>query len=192
MSAASGSPRVDPRIDQSRRLVLRAAIEQLAAAGFGGLTIEAVAGRSGVAKSTIYRHWPDKHALIADAFEAAHHDAVPSIAGLSARDGLEQLLQHVAEVAADPVFSPAIPALIEGAERNARLRDFQQRYSLSRRQSVVELIERGVASGEFAARQNPQLAAQLLIGLIFYQRLMTSEPFDPASAGELIDAVLSR
>ena len=192
MIAASGPHRVDPRVERSRQLVLHAAMEQLAAAGFSGLTIEAVAGRAGVAKSTIYRHWPDRHALIADAFEAAHHDAVPSIAGLSARDGLEQLLRHVAEVAADPVFSPAIPALIEGAERNSRLRDFQHRYSLSRRQSVVELIERGVTSGEFAARQNPQLAAQLLIGLIFYQRLMTSEPFDPASAGALIDAVLSR
>jgi TetR/AcrR family transcriptional regulator of autoinduction and epiphytic fitness len=192
MTAASGPHRVDPRVDQTRRLVLRAAMEQLAVAGFGALTIEAVAARSGVAKSTIYRHWADKHALIADAFEAAHHDAVPSIAGVSARDGLEQLLRHVAEVATDPALSPAISALIEGAERNPRLRDFQHRYSRSRRQSVVDLIERGVASGEFAASQDPQLAAELLIGLIFYQRLMTSEPFDPAGAGALIDAVLSR
>jgi TetR/AcrR family transcriptional regulator of autoinduction and epiphytic fitness len=192
MIAASGPHRVDPRVERSRQLVLHAAMEQLAAAGFSGLTIEAVAGRAGVAKSTIYRHWPDRHALIADAFETAHAHAVPSVAGLSARDGLEQVLRHVAEVAADPVFSPAIAALAEGAERNPRLRDFQHRYSISRRQPVADLIERGGAAGEFPAAQDPQLAAQLLIGLIFYQRLMTSEPFDPASTGSLIDAVLGR
>jgi TetR/AcrR family transcriptional regulator of autoinduction and epiphytic fitness len=190
MNPASGQHGVDPRIERSRRLVLHAAMNLLAAGGFGGLTIEAIAARSGVAKSTIYRHWPDKAAVIADAFETAHHDLDPPVTGLTAREALDRVVRHVADVAADPVFSSAIPALIEGAERDARLREFRQGYSAARRQSVADLVERGISDGEFPAGRDPQLAAQLLIGLIFYRRLMTSEPFDPAGTGALIDAVL--
>jgi Tetracyclin repressor-like, C-terminal domain len=47
-----------------------------------------------------------------------------------------------------------------------------------------------VADGEFRATVDPELAAQTMLGPIFYQRLMTSEPFDPNRVGDLIDMVL--
>jgi TetR/AcrR family transcriptional regulator of autoinduction and epiphytic fitness len=181
---------VDPRIERSRQVILRAALSELAEAGYGAFTIESVAARAGVAKSTIYRHWSDKVSLIADAFEAAHEHAVPSVEGLTAREGLQCLLGHVAEVVVDSVFSSCIPALIEGAERDPRLREFHHRYSALRCQSLVGLIARGVAEGEFRAAADPELAAQALLGSIFYQRLMTREPLDPSRVGDLIDLVL--
>lgn len=181
---------VDPRIERSRQVILRAALSELGEAGYGAFTIESVATRAGVAKSTIYRHWSDKINLIADAFEAAHEHAAPSVEGLNTREGLQRLLGHVAEVVVDSVFSSCIPALIEGAERDPRLREFRHRYSTLRRQSLVALIARGVAEGEFRAAVDPELAAQALLGPIFYQRLMTSEPLDPSRVGDLIDLVL--
>ena len=132
----------------------------------------------------------DRISLIADAFEAAHEHAVPSVEGLTAREGLQRLLRHVAEVVADSSFSSCIPALIEGAERDPRLREFRHRYSALRRQSLTSLITRGVAEGEFRAAVDPELAAQALLGPIFYCRLMTSEPLDPRRADDLIDTVL--
>ena len=90
----------DPRIERSRQVILRAALAELGEAGYGAFTIESVAARAGVAKSTIYRHWPDKVTLIADAFETAHAHTVPPIEALTARQGLHRLLQHVAEVVA--------------------------------------------------------------------------------------------
>jgi AcrR family transcriptional regulator len=179
-------------VGRSRQLVLRAALGELGESGYGGFTIESVAARAGVAKSTIYRHWPDKVSLIGDAFEAAHEHAVPSLDGLTVRDSLQRLLGHVAEVVTDSVFSSCIPALIEGAERDPRLREFRHRYSALRRQSLAGLIARGVAGGEFRAGVEPELAAQALLGPIFYRRLMTSEPFDPHQVGELIEMVLGR
>jgi TetR/AcrR family transcriptional regulator, regulator of autoinduction and epiphytic fitness len=181
---------VDPRVERSRQVILRAALGELGEAGYGAFTIESVAARAGVAKSTIYRHWPDKIRLIGDAFEAAHEHAVPSVEGLTARESLQRLLCHVAEVVVDSVFSSCIPALIEGAERNPRLREFRHRYSALRRHSLTGLITRGVADGEFRAAVDPELAAQALLGPIFYQRLMTSEPLDPHRVGDLIDMVL--
>src|SRR5262249_17493065 len=58
-----------PRIERTRRVVLNAAIALLAESGYAGATIEAIAARSGVAKSTIYRHWPSRLELINDAFQ---------------------------------------------------------------------------------------------------------------------------
>ena len=192
MSTVRPEQRVDPRIERSRHVILRAALGELGEAGYGAFTIESVAARAGVAKSTIYRHWPNKIALIADAFETAHEQAVPSVEGLTARESLHRLLCHVAEVVVDSVFSTCIPALIEGAERDPRLREFRHRYSVLRRQSLTGLISRGVADGEFRAVADPELAAQALLGPIFYRRLMTSELFDPHRAGDLIDMVLGQ
>jgi AcrR family transcriptional regulator len=56
------------RDEATRQAILRAAYETLEAEGYGGFTIEAVATRSGAAKTTIYRWWPSKGALAIDSF----------------------------------------------------------------------------------------------------------------------------
>jgi AcrR family transcriptional regulator len=184
--------RPDPRIERSRMVILEAAVEELAAEGYGGVTIESVAARAGVGKSTIYRHWGDKLELIADAFETFHEQMVPDLSDRSAREAVELLIGHVAEVVVDSTFSRCIPALIEGAERDSRVREFHHRYSAERRQALVDLIARGVNDGEFRAGLDPELATVALLGVLFYRRLMTGEPFDPASAGELVALVLGQ
>ena len=184
--------RPDPRIERSRIVILEAAVEELAAEGYGGVTIESVAARAGVGKSTIYRHWRDKLDLIADAFETFHEQMVPDLSDRSAREAVELLIGHVAEVVVDSTFSRCIPALIEGAERDSRVREFHHRYSVERRQALVDLIARGVNDGEFRAGLDPELATVALLGVLFYRRLMTGEPFDPATAGELVALVLGQ
>ena len=190
---ANAEPRhcaVDPRIERTRRVVRQAALDELGAVGYGSFTIESVAARAGVAKSTIYRHWRDKLALIADAFEAAHETMVPDAQAGTARERTERLVRHVAEVAVDSTFSRCIPALIEGADRDLRLREFHRRYSAERRRSLVGVVEEGAATGEFAADVDAELAATALLGAIFYGRLMAAEPFDPARSRELVTTVL--
>jgi AcrR family transcriptional regulator len=180
----------DPRIERSRMVILRAAVEEMAAVGYGGVAIESIAGRAGVGKSTIYRHWPDKLALIADAFETFHEQLVPDLGELSARESLSLMLQHVAEVVLDSTWSRCIPALIEGAERDPRVREFHHRYAAERRQVLIDLIGRGIRDGEIRAELDPETATSALLGAIFYRRLWTGRPFDPADAGRLVDLVL--
>jgi AcrR family transcriptional regulator len=181
---------LDPRVERSRKVVLQAALDELGAVGYGAFTIESVAGRAGVGKSTIYRHWVDKLALISDAFETFHVEMVPSVASGSSRERVTRLVSHVAEIVVDSTFTVCIPALIDGAEREPRLRAFHHRYSAARRQSLVDIIAQGVESGEFPAHVDPELAALALLGTIFYRRLMSAEPFDPARAGQLVETVL--
>jgi TetR/AcrR family transcriptional regulator, regulator of autoinduction and epiphytic fitness len=181
---------VDPRIERSRMVIRQAALDELGEVGYGAFTIESVASRARVGKSTIYRHWRDKLDLIADAFESAHGQMAPSVETGPARDRVTRLVRHVAEVVIDSTFSRCIPALIEGAERDRRLREFHHRYSAMRRQSLVGLITEGVAAGEFAAGTDPELATIALLGAVFYGRLMSAEQFDPARASELVNAIL--
>jgi TetR/AcrR family transcriptional regulator, regulator of autoinduction and epiphytic fitness len=188
--AAQSDDRVDPRVERSRMVILRASVEELAEVGYGAFTIESVAARAGVGKSTIYRHWRDKLALIADAFETFHEQMVPSLVDRSYRESVELLVRHVAEVVADSIFTRCIPALIEGAERDARVRQFHHRYQAERRQALIDLIAAGIEAGEFDAGLDPELATLALLGPIFYRRLMSGELFDPACAGELVATVL--
>jgi TetR/AcrR family transcriptional regulator of autoinduction and epiphytic fitness len=107
-------------------------------------------------------------------------------------ESVELLLGHVAEVVVDSTFSRCIPALIEGAERDSRVREFHHRYSADRRQALIDLIARGIREGDFRADLDAELATIALLGTIFYRRLMTGEPFDPSDAGELVSTVLGR
>jgi TetR/AcrR family transcriptional regulator, regulator of autoinduction and epiphytic fitness len=181
---------IDPRIERSRMVILRAAVEELAEAGYGGVTIESIAARAGVGKSTIYRHWRDKLALIADAFETFHEQMVPDLGIQSVRESVALLLRHVAEVVVDSTFSRCIPALIEGAERDPRVREFHHRYSADRRQALIDLIEVGIDAGEVSPEVDPELATTALLGAIFYRRLMTAAPLDPGEADRLVELVL--
>ena len=181
---------LDPRVERSRLVVLRATVEELAEVGYGGVTVEAVAARAGVAKSTIYRHWPDKLAMIADAFETFHERMVPDLGDLATREAVARLARHVAEIVVDSTFSRCIPALVEGAERDPRVRTFHHRYSAERRAALVDLIARGVERGELDPGLDPELTTVALLGAIFYRRLMTQRPMSAAETNELVAQLL--
>ena len=181
---------VDPRIERSRQVILAAALAELGDAGYGGFAIEAVAARAGVGKSTIYRHWPDKLALIADAFRKLQDERDPELETGTPREKLARILRHVADVVIDSPFGKCLPAMIEAAERDAALRRYHHRFQADANKPMVALIASAIASGDFPAGRDPKLAAQALIGTIFYRRLMTATPFAPEEAEALIETVL--
>jgi len=181
---------VDPRVARSHQTILRAALEELGDVGYGAFTMESVAARAGVGKSTIYRHWPSKLPLIEAAFRTLHEQTAPDIVTGSPRERVERILRYVAEVVSRKPFSSCLPALIDGAERNRDVRRFHHRFQREARRPLVAVIASGVASGDLPSHVNPELAATALVGAIIYRRLMTSEPFRAAHASELVVTIL--
>ena len=181
---------IDPRIVRSRQLILRAALAELGEVGYGAFGIESVASRAGVSKSTIYRHWPNKLNLIADAFQTFHEQDGPDLRSGTPRERVELIVRHVANVVASSTFSACIPALIEGAERNRDLRKFHHRFQTEARRPLITIIAEGVASGDFPDHLDPELAALALLGVIFFRRLMTGTCFSPEHASRLVNTVL--
>lgn len=189
MSTPRRKPAVDPRIERSRQVILQAVLDELGEVGYGLLNIESVARRAGVGKATIYRHWPDKITLIANAFKLLQQQRDPELVTGSPRERLERVLRHVADVVADSPFSSCLPALIEGAERDRAVRRFHYHFQAEARKPIIELISRGVASGDFPARIDPEIAAFALLGAIFFCRLMSNTPFPAERVSDLIDTV---
>lgn len=180
---------VDPRVERSRRVILSAALDLLGEVGYGGLTIEAVAARAGVGKSTIYRHWSGKLELVEDAIRTLKALLVMP-AGGSARERVVDLLRQLATNMADSTWSSCLPAIIDAAERDPEVLAIQRRLAWERRQILVDLVADGMAEGEFPPDADPGLVAECLVGPIIVRRLLLHEPFDPAAVPALVDQVL--
>lgn len=181
---------MDPRIERTRRAVLAATLEVLGTRGYSAFTVEAVADAARVAKSTIYRHWPTKLALIADALETLNRQPRAEPVPGTARQTVERLVEHLASAFADSVLSSCIPALIEAAEHHPEVATFLHGYSAARRRTLVDAIRAGVDSGELPSHLDPELAALALSGAVAYCRTMTPAPLAVRRARKLTRQVL--
>jgi TetR/AcrR family transcriptional regulator of autoinduction and epiphytic fitness len=190
----SHSRQLDPRVGHSRRVICRAALEEFASVGYAGFRMESVAARAGVGRSTVYRHWPDKAALIADALETLNVQPNPDreLVSGTARQRVELLLNHLARALTDSPVSACIPALVHATENDSAVRDFFHAYSAQRRQRLTDMITAGVSSGQFSERIDPEAASAALSGALFYRRLMTADPLDANFITSLIDTVLGQ
>jgi AcrR family transcriptional regulator len=183
--------RTDPRIIRSRRAVLDAALAELAERGYGAFTIDGVATRAGVARSTIYRLWPDRAALIADAMDELNQQPPPRPSDdETPRARIATLVQHLSTAMRSSPVAACVPALIDGAERDRTLRRLHYRYNDRRRAALVTAIAAAAEAGEARADIDPELAAVALAGAVMYRRLMTSRALQDHEVEPLIATVL--
>ena len=176
----------DPRVERSREVVLRTTLELLAEVGYGELSIEGVAARSGVAKSTIYRHWSNRDQLISDAFHALKPPIPVPLEG-DVRSKVTVLLEQLARTLMSSTWSSCLPALIDAAERDPDARELHRGLARAGRQVLVDLLTEGVRTGELPPETDPGLLAEALAGPIVLRRLMAPEPLDPAEVPRLVE-----
>lgn len=179
----------DPRVARSRAAVLAATVDLLGEVGHAGTTVEAVAERSGVAKTTVYRHWPSRALLLLDAFHGCvdHHDLESSG---DVRTDLLTIAGGLAAKLRDPQWSRIMATLIDAAESDPELSQLSAAFTYQRRESVRSIIERGIESGQLRAGIDTDLAAQLVGGTLFYQRLLLRRAADDRQLERIVDLVL--
>lgn len=179
----------DPRVERSRTTIRRAALAELADTGYAAMTIESVAARAGAGKSTIYRHWSGKAALVADALETLNRQPEP-VAASSPVERVVDLVRHFAEVAVDPLLSGCLVAQIDAAERDPTMRELHHGYSARRRGALADALADAADAGLLRGGTDPDLAAAALVGAVLYRRVMTGEPLEPDRAAELVALVV--
>lgn len=185
------SHRPDPRVLRSRTAVLDAALDELAERGHGGFTVDRVARRAGVARSTVYRIWGDKHRLIAEAIEALNRQPPRRApATETPRERIEALLKHLASALQSSKVSHCLPALIDGAERDPTVRALLNDYSSERRAALVAALADAREQGSIAGHVDPEHAADALAGAVFYRRLLTEKPLGVEQIASLVRSVL--
>jgi AcrR family transcriptional regulator len=177
------------RSTQARDAVLAAGFEVLVADGVGGFTIDEVVARSGVAKSTIYRWWPNRQALLLDVI---HEQLVPA-ATPNTGDVRADLLTYFAGYLAAPVDTPAsrlLPELCSAAQRDPDLAELRDTLVIEKRQPVLTILELARARGELPPDADLEVIATLVIGPLAYTKSMRGQRVDPELAARAIDAAL--
>ncbi len=184
------TPGLDPRTLRSRAAVLATTVALLTERGVGGTTIEAVASRSGVAKTTIYRQWPHQHALILDAF-ATVLPLPPAPDTGSLTSDLRALVVGLSRALTGSAAAALMPALIDAAERDPDFAALHHREAARRHQVIREVLERARERGEPVADLDPDELLDTLAGPLFHRRYLTGQPLDDALAERIVNRVVA-
>jgi AcrR family transcriptional regulator len=156
--------------------------------GLSGTTINAVAARSGVARATVYRRFPNRSAMIAAAVRASH-----AWRTLEFGDDLEANFRLQAEEArlalAEPAFQALMPALLEMG-LNGEADETVRSTVFPRRRQVAEMYGRLAADAGYRTDIAPELANDLLVGAMIYRLLHDGAPPSSAESQALVDVVL--
>jgi len=182
----------DPRVERSKQVILDATRELLAEeGGVRSLTVEAVAARSGVAKTTIYRRWRDKWHL---ALDAVMIDMVPSFPDPvdvgDTRKELITFVHAVTKLLSSRPFGPAMQALASEIATEPQLARAYREMVEARRAQLAPVVERGIARGDFRPDTDLRLVHELLVGPLFYRLFFSGGPIDRKLSLRLADAVL--
>ncbi|MCB2176376.1 MAG: TetR/AcrR family transcriptional regulator [Actinomycetales bacterium] len=178
--------RVDPRVLRSRAAVLAATVELLTERGVAATTIEAVADRSGVAKTTICRRWAHQHPLILDAF-ASVLPTPPTPDTGSLRSDLLALVTGLSRALTDNPAATLMPALIDAAERDPAFAGLHHQEAARRHNAVREVLDHARERGEPVPDIDPDDLLDALAGPLFHRRYLTGLPLDDALATRIVD-----
>ena len=179
-----------PRSEAARVAILRAAREQLAEHGLGGMTVENVAARAGVGKATIYRWWPSRGAVVLDALLEVVGAAVPTVATGTAYAAL-RTQAHAAAAALDGPLGRIIAAVLAEAQTSSEFAtELRERFFLPRRAEAKKIISRGQAGGEFQPNADADFIIDSLFGPMYYRLMVGHLPLEKSFVDQLLDQVL--
>ncbi|GAA2991744.1 TetR/AcrR family transcriptional regulator [Streptosporangium longisporum] len=175
---------------RSERQIFRATLELLAARGYEGLTVEGVAERSGVNKTTIYRWWPSKAALLAAALVEADLLVLepPDTGGL--RGDLEALVEGMVALLTRPPASDVAVAALGAAVHHPELAEASRRFFADRFAREAAVFERARRRGELPATADPMLIMDLLAGAVWLRAIFRGLPLDEGFPAQVVSAVL--
>lgn len=171
--------------------ILGATRALLAEIGFADLTIEGIAERAGVGKTTIYRRWPNKASVVLDAFIEAANQVIPFSDTGSVQKDLRLQMRRMVRLM-NGTEGRTIATLIGGAQADAELAEaFRSRWLAARREEARQIIQRGKKRGEIRADIDPEVLLDALYGPLYFRLLIGHAPLTPGYADKLVRLVMS-
>ncbi|WP_441245069.1 TetR/AcrR family transcriptional regulator [Kitasatospora sp. McL0602] len=179
------------RSEDARAAVLAATADLIEEAGYGAVTMEGVAARAGVAKSTLYRWWKTRATLALDAYGQAVARRMPTPDTGSTAADLTAFVEELYRVVEHPFRVNALRGLMAEAQLDPAFAEQFRSWVRSRRAIVTDLLARGVAHGELTPGLDLEHAADLVFGPFWYRLLVGHTPLDPADAPAHVRTLLS-
>jgi AcrR family transcriptional regulator len=164
INAPSGRPR-SIHVDQA---ILQATLDLLAEVGYQSMSIEAIASRAGVGKTTIYRRYTSKEELVADAIESLRDDlAIPDTG--SFWGDMDIIINHAAQKIDSPLGRQTIALIISTASSNPQFAEvYWTKYTKIRREALSKVLKRAKSRNEIHKDADIDLVIDLLSGSLYY------------------------
>ena len=169
--------------------VLNATVDELASVGYGSLSIEEVAKRAGVNKTTVYRRWPNKEALVRAALLSRAQDKLHPPDTGSLRGDLLKMLQQDAKMAASPLGQCMMRTILAEGPRS-EIVAIARSLRAEHEHLPMRVIERAIERGELPPGVPGRLIFELLFGALHHGLFIQPAGLDDAHLHAFIDLVL--
>ncbi|WP_181777520.1 TetR/AcrR family transcriptional regulator [Amycolatopsis pittospori] len=173
--ATSGTQRPGGRTERTRQSVLHATLDLLAERGFSELTVDAVAERSGVHKTTVYRRWSSPDGLVAAALQMGAEDDWKAPDTGSLEDDLYEVAAEVVRYFTEPALkelpTASVLAAFQSPPAAEALHDFYQ----DRHERMAPIVERAIARGEVPLGTDGDDVIRAVCGPMFYRLFISRE-----------------
>src|SRR5271165_3595686 len=179
-----------PRSEHARHAILRSTLNLLQLTGFPDLTIEAIASHARVGKTTVYRWWPNKGALVVDAFASVTENKLhfPDT-GSVYRDMSLQMNQFLGILRTRR--GRIVAALLGAGQSDPELLGaFRERFLRPRRQEAYQTLRRGIERGELPRNLDLDLVLDVLYGAIYMRFLIRHDELSETYINEVCRLVL--
>lgn len=185
--AEESAVRLDPRVDRTREAALCAVRELLVEEGWDAVTQSQVAQRSGVGRTTVYRHWPERIDLVREAmdFELSHTRDVTLTGRL--RDDLLIALEAIRYEMIEREGSKFLIAMVARSEWDPEVRELKKVLVERAIEALRRVLTTAVNDRRLAADVSVDVAVAQLVGPLVMRRLVTDEPLDQPLISGLVD-----
>jgi AcrR family transcriptional regulator len=187
---APGTARPGGRTARTTAAVLAAAVAELSVRDYADISVESIAARAGVHKTTVYRRWGSKVEIIKQALAGAAGAGIPVPDTGSVDRDLLQLARAVQGVLSPPQGA-VTTALIVGGLASAELAEVMRQFWTIRAQAIGVIVDRAVTRGELPPGTDTVALMRTLAAPLFYQLLVAREPVTEADASLSTAATLA-
>jgi AcrR family transcriptional regulator len=185
-TGTGGPAAPDPRVLVSRERVLTTTLDLLTETGLAELTIDEISRRSGVAKTTIYRHWPNRSAIVIDACSRMTDDQDPPPDTGSLDGDLRALLTGIAGRLGAARWSSLLPSIDDAAEHDPEFASIHSTIQRGHAAPLRAALDRAALRGEIPPAADRNAIAAALLGPLYYRRWFSREQID----AEFVDMLI--
>ena len=184
-------PRGRPRSQTARRAVLDATHALVEQGGYAAATIEAIAARSGVAKTTIYRWWPNRPSLVVDLLMEMAGISVPPPSGPDPLGAVRKEMRGIA-AASDHLMGRLLTSLVGEAQHDPEIRRaLLDGLFHPRTAATGKMIREAQASGLLRTDLPAPVVVDLLVGPLFYRMLVRHQPLTDTFVAQVFRGVMA-
>lgn len=174
-----------------RAAVLEATLDELVEAGYAGLSLEAVARRAGVHKTTVYRRWGTREALVLELMRERAAAEVPVPDTGSLRGDLLELARAAARIAASPPIEAVVRATIGALRHDPALGELAAQFWSGRMALDGEVVLRAIERGEAPSDTDPTLVIEAVLGPVHLRLLEGGTPPNERFIAAVVDLVVT-